>query len=169
MRLLIITCVFGLAFPALSLAQQNDHDFWENVRFGGGLGLSFGNRFTTISISPNAIYQFNDQFGLGLGLHASYVKERDVYSAWVTGGSLIGLYSPIREIQLSAEFEELNVARNFEEFTGLEDQNYWYPALFLGVGYSVGHVTLGIRYDVLYDEEKSIYAEPYLPFIRILF
>ncbi|MBT8273653.1 MAG: alpha-ketoglutarate decarboxylase, partial [Bacteroidia bacterium] len=67
-------------------------------------------------------------------------------------------------------FEQLHVNRNFDEnFVSNLDDTYWYPALFLGAGYRTGNVTVGIRYDVLYDEDKSIYADPWIPFIRVYF
>ena len=68
------------------------------------------------------------------------------------------------------ELEQLRVNRSFEVVgaPNLED-NYWSPALFLGVGYSNRNVTVGIRYDVLYDDEKSIYADPWMPFVRVYF
>ena len=75
----------------------------------------------------------------------------------------------INEIQLSTEFEQLNVNRKYNVNLNIEDDNYWIPALFLGVGYKSGNVTIGIRYDVLYDNEKSIYADPWAPFIRFYF
>lgn len=82
---------------------------------------------------------------------------------------MIGLYNPIRELQVSAEFEELSVSRKWEDNLGIEDQNYWYPALFVGLGYRNQNLTLGIRYDVLYDRDKSIYADPWMPFVRVYF
>ncbi len=150
-------------------AQQQDRPFWQNVRFGGGLGLSFGNNITAVNVAPSAIYQFDAQFALGAGLNASYLRRRDVYNSWILGGSLIGLFNPIPEIQLSAELEQNNVDINFEETFGSADENYWYTALFVGAGYRTGNVTFGIRYDLLYDEEESIYADPWLPFVRFYF
>jgi len=41
--------------------------------------------------------------------------------------------------------------------------------LFLGVGYNSGPVTFGIRFDVLYDRNKSIYSESWVPFVRVYF
>ena len=41
--------------------------------------------------------------------------------------------------------------------------------LFIGAGYRSGNVTFGIRYDVLYDEKKSIYADAWVPFVRVFF
>jgi len=52
---------------------------------------------------------------------------------------------------------------------GNADDSYWYPALFLGVGYTSGRMTFGIRYDVLYDDDKSIQPEAWMPFVRFWF
>ena len=93
-----------------------------------------------------------------------------MFKSTVLGGSLIGLFNPIPEIQLSSELEQLNINRNYDEaFVTNPDENYWYSALFLGAGYRSGNLTIGIRYDVLYDEDKSIYADPWMPFIRFYF
>lgn len=145
--------------------------FWQKVRFGGGFGLNFGQLFN-ITLAPNAIYQFNSYVSAGIGLNGIYAGEQDVYTATVLGGSVIGLFNPIREIQLSSEFEVLNVNRDFEpvfENAGFQDENYWYPALFLGIGYNPGFMTIGVRYDVLYDSEKSIYGNALMPFVRLSF
>jgi len=149
--------------------NSNSNEFWNHVRFGGGIGLSFGDGFFSGTLAPSAVYQINPIAALGVGLSGTYNTSRDFYKSAILGGSLIGLINPIREVQLSAEFEELNVSRNWDSRTGLEDENYWYPALFLGVGYSNGPVTLGIRYDVLYDDYKSIYSDPWVPFVRVYF
>lgn len=164
-----IILVFGISF-----AQQNDQnqksDFWNHVRFGGGIGLNFGDGFFSGTIAPSAIYQFDQQFALGLGLNASYFKREDIFKSTVIGGSVIGLFNPFDVLQLSTEFEQLNVNRDFDQnvVTNL-DENYWYPALFLGAGYRSGNFAFGIRYDILYDEDKSIYADPWMPFMRFFF
>ena len=144
-------------------------DFWNHVRFGGGIGLSFGDGFFSGTLAPSAIYQFNEQVALGLGLTGTYNSQKDFYKSSIFGASVVGLLNPIREIQLSAEFEELNVSRKWDSRTGFADENYWYPALFLGVGYNSGPVTFGIRFDVLYDRNKSIYSESWVPFVRVYF
>ncbi|HLT32931.1 MAG TPA: hypothetical protein VKZ98_03995 [Aquaticitalea sp.] len=156
----------------VSISQNSisgSSDFWRPVRFGGGIGISFGDGFFSGTLAPSAIYEFNDQFALGVGLNGTYNSRKNFYRSTIFGGSVLGLFNPIQEIQLSAEFEELNVHRNWEDDLGIEDQNYWYPALFIGIGYRTQHVTIGIRYDVLYDEDKSIYADPWIPFVRVYF
>lgn len=76
----------------------------------------------------------------------------------------------IDAIQFSVELEELNINRDFNQnFVSNPDENFWYTALFIGAGYRTGNVTFGIRYDVLYDKEKSIYIDPWAPFVRVYF
>lgn len=169
----LIIFFFLCSLSLSALAQLNrpssSADFWNQVRFGGSIGLSFGDGFFSGTLAPSAIYEFDQQFALGVGLNGTYNTQKNVYKSTVFGGSLIGLYNPIQEIQLSAEFEELNVSRNWDDRLAIADENYWYPALFIGAGYRSQNVAVGIRYDVLYDEEKSIYADPWAPFIRVYF
>ena len=165
-----LASIFSLSLYGQENDQQSTANFWNNVRFGGGIGLSFGDGFFSGTLAPSAIYQFNDQFATGIGLNATYSKQNDVFKSTVLGGSILALFNPVREIQLSSEFEELYVSRNFDEnFVSNVDDDYWYPALFLGAGYRTGNVTFGVRYDVLYDEDKSIYADPWMPFVRVYF
>ena len=169
LKLTIIVSLFMcFSIPTFSQNQKDTNDFWNHVRFGGGIGLSFGDGFFSGTIAPSAIYQFNPDFALGLGLNGTYNTQKNFFKSTIFGASVIGLYNPIPEIQLSGEFEELNVNRQFND-TAFEDQNYWYPALFVGIGYRTNNVTFGIRYDVLYDRDKSIYADPWVPFFRVFF
>ena len=169
----ITCCVFTCFFVLFSFSQDyysQPHPFWKNVQFGGGLGLNFGNGFFNGAISPTALYRFNPYVATGLGLNFQYSSQRDIFTSTVLGASAIGLFNPIREVQLSTEFEQLYITRNFDEnFVGNADDKYWYPALFLGLGYTNGNVTFGIRYDVLYDRNKSIYNDAWMPFVRVFF
>jgi long-subunit fatty acid transport protein len=163
---------FLILISSISLSQNTNsknNDFWKQVRFGGGVGLSFGDGFFSGTLAPSGIYQFNDQFALGLGLNGTYNSLKSNYKSTIFGGSVLGFFNPLKEVQLSAEFEELNVYRKWEDQLGIDDQNYWYPALFIGAGYRTQNVTFGIRYDVLYDREKSIYADSWIPFVRVYF
>ena len=151
------------------IAQEVKSNFWSHVRFGGGLGLNFGDDFFSATLAPSSIYEFDKNVALGLGLNATFNNQKSVYKSTILGGSLIGLYNPIQGLQLSAEFEQLNVNRRYNLNLNITDDNYWIPALYLGAGYRSGNVTFGIRYDVLYDDEKSIYADAWAPFVRFYF
>ncbi|MGO3182564.1 MAG: alpha-ketoglutarate decarboxylase [Aequorivita sp.] len=159
--------LFILLCTNTSFAQNQETEFWEHVRFGGGVGMSFGDGFFSGTLAPSAIYQFNNQFAAGVGLSGTYNSKKNRYTSTILGGSIVGLYNVIPEIQLSAEFEELNVTRNYK--FDIPNDNYWYPALFVGAGFHSRYFTIGIRYDVLYDNKKSIYAEAWAPFVRVYF
>ena len=165
------TVFFSLNFSFLNSvsAQQNTSDFMSHVRFGGSIGLSFGDGFFSGTLAPSAIYEFNDQVALGMGLNGTYNTQKNFYKSTILGGSVIGLFSPINEIQLSAEFEQLHVNRRYDSFLNVSDDTYWSPALFVGAGFRSSNVTFGIRYDLLFDENKSIYADAWAPFVRFYF
>lgn len=153
-------------------AQNTNMGFWEDVRFGGGLGLSFGSGYFMRSVSPSAIYNFNEQFNAGVGLSYMSLKEKrfNNYSFSAYGGSLIFLYHLIRYIQLSFEPEGLQVNYTFlATSAGRETERYFQEALFLGAGYQAGNVTIGARYNVLYKENRNIYGSALLPFVRVYF
>ncbi len=173
-----VLCFLAISQDAQSQGDgKSSSDFWKNVQFGGGLGASFGNGYTDVMLAPGAIYNFNDYLAVGVGLQGSYVKVRgnfsdnlNNYESWIYGGSIVGLVNPIEQIQLSAELEQVrvNTTFNYADATTLQD-DFWNTALFLGVGYRAQNVTLGIRYNVLFDRNKSVYAEPFMPFVRVYF
>lgn len=170
-----ITLITISLFSVLNVNAQinssaQESNFWEHVRFGGSLGLSTSNDFFTLGVAPSAIYEFNQQFALGVSLNYTYNRLKNQYKSNIYGGSILGLFHPVPEIQLSAELEQLRVNRSFEgNFSGLEDDNYWAPGLFVGAGYRTNNVTLGLRYDLLYNDNRSVYASALTPFIRVYF
>ena len=157
---------YTLLISTISFSQEDSETiFWDNVQFGGAFGLGFGNNSTTIAIAPNAIYNFNSNFALGLGLGYQYAKQGD-FKNNVYSTSILSFYNPVEEVQISAEFEQLFVNRTFE---GSKD-NFSYPALYLGTGYRVGrNISIGFRYDILFDKSKSIYASAFSPVFRVFF
>lgn len=166
---LIATCILTL-FCAISFSQKSpgSNNFWKDVRYGGSLGLNFFNSGFNASISPSAIYPISNEFSAGTSLNFNYSKFNE-NKLVAYGGSLLTLYNPIPQIQFSAELEQLRINRKLETLTSLIEDNYWSPALFLGIGYSSYNVTVGLRYNVLYDENRSIYNNSILPFIRVFF
>lgn len=168
-KIIIISCITSMALNFNAFSQEYNNDFWTNVRYGGGLGLNFGNGFFGATIAPSAIYQINNPLAIGVGLNATFNNQKDVYKSTILGGSIIGLFNIIREIQISAEYEQLHVSRRYDIALNSEDDKYWSPALFFGAGYRSGNVTFGIRYNVLHDTNKSIYLDPWVPFVRFYF
>lgn len=163
----LLCCLQNVSSQAENISSQ-DENFWSNVRFGGNIGIGFANDTFNAIIAPSAVYDVNTQFSMGFGLNFGYTDARN-FTATNYGASIITLYNPFPALQLSAEFEQMGVSSSIE-IEGLKStDDYWYPALFIGAGYRVGFVSLGLRYDVLYDETKSIYASAYAPFVRVFF
>lgn len=157
-------------------------EFWQKVQFGGGLGLSFGSNYTNISVAPGAIYNVNEYFSVGLGVQYSYIDQKArvygsnqtlQYTSNLYGGSVVALFNPIRAIQLSAEIEQLRVNTERKIVTNAIVENvnddFWNTALFLGAGFRTGNVTIGARYNLLFDKNKNVYSEPFMPFVRVYF
>ncbi len=173
-KTVVLFILFSIV-PITSFSQNTKDEtltktFWDKVQYGGGVGLNFGNTLFSATLAPNAIYPLNPYVSVGAGLNFSYSAQRDVFKSTILGGSIIGLVNPYETIQLSVEFEQLHVSQNFEEnFSAIADRNYWYSGLFLGAGYRTNNIVFGIRYDVLYNENTSVYSQPWMPFVRFWF
>lgn len=165
----IFLCSFELTAQEAPIPKEKNH-FWSKVQVGGGLAVGFGSGYANVAIAPSAIYNVNEQFALGAGLQYSYLKQRDYYNSHLYGASVIGLFNPIEQIQLSLEVEELraNVTAEPAYFNGVSD-NFWNTGLFLGVGYRANNVTVGARYNLLFQEDKGVYGDALMPFIRVYF
>jgi len=151
--------------PNKEVIELSKNSFWDHVRFGGGLGFGFGNNSTTINVSPSAIYDFENGFALGASVGYLYSQIQSFKSNVISPG-IVALYNPAQEIQLSAEFEYLFVS---QKFSGFDATNFDYPALYLGVAYRTGWAAFGVRYDVLFDANDSIFSSAFSPVIRVYF
>jgi hypothetical protein len=163
--------IFVLSFFQTVISQDNISKslFWENVQFGGGLGLGFGNGFTNISVAPSAIYNFNEYVSAGLGVQYSYISQKNIYSSNLFGGSILTLINPIPEIQISGELEQLRVNSTFKGTSGGFNDSFWNTALFFGAGYRTNNVTIGARYNVLHKDNQGVYTTALQPFVRVYF
>ncbi len=159
-----IILLFAFTFSTAIFSQQQS-DFWKHVRFGGGFGMNFGSSFNML-IAPSAVYDFENGFSLGAGLNYQHSENGSVNTN-VYGISAISLYDvPVVGIQLSGEFEQLFANQKNAGITVYRNN---YPALYFGLGYSQGRASFGIRYDVLYDKTKSVFASPFSPIFRFYF
>ena len=164
-----------LSFSSQAIGQEEPvkpkSDFWKKVRFGGGLGLNFGTNSTNITIAPSALYQPNEYIAFGPGLNYTFQKFGDFRSTLI-GGSAIVLANPIDFLQLSGELEQLRVDQSIDG--GVDPDAFWNTSLFLGAGYrlNIGGNSLGaigIRYNVLFDDDDGIYEDAWQPFVRVYF
>lgn len=167
---LIFTLLFS--FHHLTAQQQTvtpspQNNFWEKVQFGGGLGLSIGSGYTDIAVSPSVIYNINTIVAVGTALQFGYASAKNDYSSTIYGASLIGLVNPVPQVQLSVELEEINVNTDYKYYG--DPNPFWNTALYVGAGYRTGNVTIGVRYDVLFDKNNGYYSEAFMPFARVYF
>lgn len=171
LKLFVIVFLFLFQFQleAQEIPQtKTKSDFWKNVQIGGGLGLGFGSGYSNISIAPTAIYNFNEYVSAGVGVQYSYLKQRDFYNSSLYGASVIGLFNPIEQVQVSIEVEQLRANVKIDGFNGGTD-NFWNTGLFLGAGYRMQNVTIGGRYNLLFQNDKGVYGDAFMPFVRIAF
>ena len=108
----LLTIVFLFGIKSEISAQETPEvgtkgDFWNRVQFGGGLGLGIGNGYADIMVAPSAIYNFNQYVSAGLVVQYNYVKQRDLYKANMYGGSVVALFNPIEELQISSVLDHL--------------------------------------------------------------
>jgi hypothetical protein len=151
-------------------SAKTKSEFWKNVQFGGAFGISVGSGYTDITIAPSAIYKLNHYVALGGGLQGSFVSQKDYYTSGIYGASLISLFNPIEEAQISLELEQVRVNSAFQTVGGSNiKNNFWNTGLFVGAGYRMDNVTVGLRYNLLFDKEKSVYSDALMPFIRVYF
>ena len=151
-------------YSTISFSQDKpSNTFWSKVQFGGGLTLNFTNNASSFGVSPSAIYNFNDKFSSGFGISYLRTKYRNITTPYNSyGGSIITLFNPLKSLQLSGEYEYTRVI--------YDSLSRDIPALFLGAGYQHGrNITIGLKYDVLYDENQSLYPSALNPFVRIYF
>ncbi len=166
----IATLFLALSTNCVAQEKSEKSDFWKKVQFGGGLGASFGSGYTDVTVAPGAIYNFNQYFAAGLGLQYTYVRVREQYQSSLYGGSIITLFNPIEQIQLSAELEQMRVNAKYDLVGGGSfSDDFWNTALFVGAGYRAQNVTVGVRYNVLHDNDRRVYSEAFMPFIRVYF
>lgn len=169
LRILLILLFSGnLVAQDKKTVYNQSTDFWNHVQFGGGIGVSIGSGYTDISLAPSAIYNVNEILSLGVGLQGGIISARNSYKSYTYGGSLIGLINPIQNVQLSVELEELGVSTKYS-YPTISTAQFWNTALYLGAGYKTGNVTIGARYDVLFDPDKRIYNSAFMPFVRVYF
>ncbi|RYZ54561.1 MAG: hypothetical protein EOP49_04830 [Sphingobacteriales bacterium] len=145
----------------------------DNLIYGGGIGLQFGNPVTSIGVSPIIGYRFSDRFAAGIGLGYAYFRWKDAYSVFDTAtgnfgykhlnahsfsGSVWARYLVFDNIFVHAEPEYY--MQTFKEYPTVgapRKITESAPALLVGVGYrfpvSERASMVGmVMYDVVQDK-----------------
>jgi len=155
--------------PALKLEELPASNFWDNVRFGGNIGLQLGNPIN-ILLSPSMAYvpqaDFLDE-KLMLGIGATYIYSRvkyaDVnYSSNIYGGRVFSRYLITNNIFAHAEFESLNAPN----YVNVSNNRTWVNSFFVGGGFqqSIGDrsgFTVSVLYNLAWTPTNIIYSSPW--------
>ena len=164
--------IFGVLILTITETKaqttSTQSEFWKKVQFGGGLSLNFGSGFTNVGVSPSMLYNVNEYFSVGTGLQVSYVSAKNNYSSLIYGVNVLTLFNPIENIQLSVDLEQLKVDTTFDN-SAFGKQSFWNTGLWLGAGYRTNNITIGGRYNVLFNKDKSVFSDAFLPFVRVYF
>lgn len=170
--LLVISLFLTLTFQIYaqdSIQNSQKNNFWDRVSFGGNFGLGIGNNLTNIVVGPSAIYHFSPILAGGIGVQYSYLHQKNVFKSNMYGINFLGLVTPIEQLQLSIELEQLRVNNDYLWNTPSLKKQFWNTGLFIGAGYRQKNVTVGVRYNVLFNEKDYVYNEAWMPFVRVYF
>ena len=141
----------------------------KRLKFGVGFGLNFVGG-TNISLSPNLTYKVSDKVSFGGGIQASYSAIKDFQNTTTFGANVLSIYSPVKKISMLLEFAQLRVITETETAQIKNKNKYWDSALFVGAGFKVtSKILIGAKYNVLYDENESVYTSAIIPFVNIAF
>jgi long-subunit fatty acid transport protein len=139
------------------------------LKFGVGFGMSFVGG-TNVSLAPTLSYPLSQKVSVAAGVQASYTSIKDLQNTFTFGGSVMTLYTPVKILSLLAEFTQLNVTTEKEVEDVTSKDSYWDSALFLGGGINITEkISVGAKYNLLYDEDESVYTSPVIPFVNITF
>ena len=168
--LILLSLIFLVNINLFSQNSDLDqHRFMDDVRFGGGINIGVGNNYSTFSISPSVIYDFSNEFSAGLSATYVYVKDKSIVNSTtnIYGGSILAFYKPIKNMQFSTEFEQLKID---QKYAFVNDSDLWQSALYIGAEYVTGNISMGLRYDVLFDKTTNvIYSSALSPVFRVYF
>ena len=167
-KLFILIILFS--FIGISQAQVGVASGFQDgkLRVGGGLGLGFGNNgYFGFNISPYAGYMLTPQLEGGMTVGYQYAKNDFVKWSMFSVGPYANYY--IGQMFFARAHYEYFTGNQEEESTGAE-YDFDESALWLGGGYqSTGRVRFqaGLMYNVLYDEDESIFSSALRPFAGI--
>ncbi|PKA96416.1 hypothetical protein B0O79_0051 [Flavobacteriaceae bacterium MAR_2009_75] len=167
--LFVLLCDVSYSQVAEIAVKDSANVVNKRLKFGCGFGLSFVGG-TNIGLSPNLMYAVSNKMSIGVGLQGNYTAIKDIQSTTTIGANIIGQYSPIPKLTTLLEFAELNVNTKQETVTGDIKDNFWESILFVGAGLNITNkIALGVKYNVLYKEDESVYTSPIIPFVNITF
>ena len=167
--------IISLTLSSAIYAQINQNQpINNNWRFGGGLGLSFGNNsYFGFNISPSVGYMVANNIELGATAGYQYAKDDYAKLNLFNVGPYINFF-PIENIFLRANYMYYSGKQKYNDrtlyYNNIYEATLDESALWLGGGYqSSGPVRFqaGVMYNVLYKENESIFSSGFQPFMGV--
>ncbi|MFT4015384.1 MAG: hypothetical protein QM668_00360 [Agriterribacter sp.] len=170
--------IAGFVITQHAIAQDEDQEPVQKgfdkskLFFGGNFGLGFGTN-TSVNVSPQVGYRFNDYLAAGAGVNFNYYSYRyfdSRESYGYTGFNVFGRVYPIKFILLQAQ-PELNYSwGSIKYYNSNERQKLagqFVPSLLLGGGAAIpmggrnGALLLMIQYDILQEQRTPYGNRPF--------
>ena len=135
----------------------------DKLSFGGNVGASFANGGMFIMLQPMVGYYVLPKTMAGVGatyIYQSYTYMGKKYSSNTYGPILFARQQLLPSVFLHGEYQPIN----YEIYNPLagKEERHWVNQLFVGGGYggrSGGFIF--VLYDVLWDQNTSIYGSPW--------
>ncbi|MFO7880858.1 MAG: hypothetical protein ACQES0_09625 [Bacteroidota bacterium] len=186
MKKILLIIAISVAACHLSVAQyklDDDDDkpsLQERLRFGGGLGLSFGN-ITMVDISPRVSYMIHPRWFAGLGGNYLYYKNNYYqFSTNMYGFSAFSNFALIKDFSdilplgagggsllIHAEANLINMDPEMD-WTSQRDERFWLMQPMAGLGLKI---PAGIRSYALilfmYNFNEKVYSPTNNPVISV--
>lgn len=163
--------ILALAMNAQIAVQQNNAGSGGKWTFGGniGLGPSSDGGFQ-VSIAPEVGYKASENLELGAAVGYNYFKNDFYKSSFFNFGPYAN-YSILQSLFLRAQYQYLfgdAEAATGYSFGTSTNKDISESALWLGGGYQsrIGnnvYYRIGMMYNVLYNEDDSVYGSAFLP------
>ncbi len=173
----VFTALFAaISFAALAQDEEEKAGFKkENLFTGGNLTLQFGNRITTLGLSPYFGYSVNKFIDVAASLNFNYTSQRDyavmddkVRQTIYGPGTFVRLY-PVKFLFAQAQYEFNFIKQRYIQ-PGYPDQKETFDAhsFLIGGGYAGGREQGSnsfYYFSVLWDIGKNQYS-PYKDYLR---
>ncbi len=148
----------------------------ERMYYGGNLSLQFG-WLTFVEVSPLAGVMITERYSAGVGATYQYLNDRVWrYDQHIYGGRIFNRFNVLPKIFLHGEYEALNleVANPIPNTDDVIFTRDWVPGLFVGAGYFTpfgerGGMNFMLLYNVIHDNRRSPYNEPYVLRVGFVF
>lgn len=156
-----------VTIDSVATVSTKDSSHPKRLKLGLGFGLNFVGG-TNLSLSPSLTYNVTKKLALGGGLLFNYAAIKNIQKTTTFGINALVNYTPTKILLTTLEFSEMHVSS--QSYISNTKSNFWESALFLGAGLQVTpKISLGAKYNLLYNKNKSVYTSPVVPFINVSF